>query len=423
MIALAVVLGFPRSAHSQEIRYFCYIKIECEVISQMLAGFENENPGITVKIELVPYKAIRETLPVQLAAGTGPDMASVTDLPGLNRYYLDLSPYVDRSYWEENFSDVLGWYRVGPRDRGIYGLHTQLTLTGAYINVTLFEQAGVRPPGPGATWDEWVRTTRQVASRTQTPFPMAMDRSGHRISGPAISNGAKIFDDRGKVVLDDEGFRSFVAKFARWNNDGTFAKQIWAVGGASYKDARREFVNADVVFYFSGSWQVGPFDEAIGDAFDWKVVGNPCGKGGCTGMPGGTGLVGFKHTKHPEAVARFIDYFARPENYEHVIARTQSIPAHRGIASRHVDYPDTSPRAAAALRAWTEEIKSLSPIASRLQGFPQNRAVFDIAVRRVTQIIVGELSLDQGMSRINRDLVKISLGMESAIARSPSDDR
>jgi hypothetical protein len=45
---------------------------------------------------VVPYQAILENLPVQLAAGTGPDIAKVTDLGGLNEYYLDLTPYVDR---------------------------------------------------------------------------------------------------------------------------------------------------------------------------------------------------------------------------------------------------------------------------------------------------------------------------------------
>jgi hypothetical protein len=54
-----------------------------------------ESEGIDVVVDVVPYQAILENLPVQLAAGTGPDMAKVTDLGGLNEYYLDLTPYVD----------------------------------------------------------------------------------------------------------------------------------------------------------------------------------------------------------------------------------------------------------------------------------------------------------------------------------------
>jgi alpha-1,4-digalacturonate transport system substrate-binding protein len=70
--------------------------------------------GIDVVVDVVPYQAILENLPVQLAAGDRPDIAKVTDLGGLNEYYLDLTPYVDADYWEESFGGTLDWYRGGP---------------------------------------------------------------------------------------------------------------------------------------------------------------------------------------------------------------------------------------------------------------------------------------------------------------------
>jgi alpha-1,4-digalacturonate transport system substrate-binding protein len=409
----ALMVLSPASADSKtadietEISYFCYIKIECEKIRELLPAFNREYPGIQVKIELVPYSAIRETLPVQLAAGTGPDMASVTDFGGLNSFYLDLRPYVDAEYWERNFGPLLDWYRVGDDDHGIYALHTQLTLDGAYINKTLFEQAGIEIPGPRANWEEWVFATRKVATATHTQYPMAIDRSGHRISGPAISFGAKIFGDDGKPKVVDRAFAEFVGKFADWNNDGTFDKQVWAVGGASYRDARREFVNGDIVFYYSGSWQVKPFENAIGDAFDWAVVGSPCGPGGCSGMPGGTGLVGFRQTKHPEAVARFIDFFARKEVYKQLVSATLNIPAHKEIREAGLEFEGVSDTAAVAMSRWMEEYDRTSPVAIRFQGYPKNRAVLDVMVRRVTQVVVGEMTVEQAMERIERDLKKI----------------
>ena len=44
---------------------------------------------INVILDVVPYDAIMNTLPIQLAAGEGPDIARVTDLGGLNKYYAD----------------------------------------------------------------------------------------------------------------------------------------------------------------------------------------------------------------------------------------------------------------------------------------------------------------------------------------------
>ena len=66
---------------------------------------------------------------------------------GLSQYYLDLSPYLsDPAYWEENFGSTLSWLRPTGDEDGIYGFQTQLTITGPFINRTLFEQAGVDVP-------------------------------------------------------------------------------------------------------------------------------------------------------------------------------------------------------------------------------------------------------------------------------------
>ena len=94
--AMAAVFGVAAGAASaQEIRFMCYSDgNECEVYDDVLSRFEAENPGIDVIVDVVPYQAILENLPVQLAAGTGPDIAKVTDLGGLNEYYLDLAPLV-----------------------------------------------------------------------------------------------------------------------------------------------------------------------------------------------------------------------------------------------------------------------------------------------------------------------------------------
>ena len=62
------------------------------------------------------------------------------------------------------------------------------------------EQAKVPLPGAKASWDEWVDAARKVARATQTKAAMAWDRSGHRFAGPAISNGAAIFDAKGRLT-------------------------------------------------------------------------------------------------------------------------------------------------------------------------------------------------------------------------------
>ncbi|SFD88449.1 ABC transporter substrate-binding protein [Roseivivax sediminis] len=406
--ALAAALAAAAAdASAQEIRFMCYSDgNECEVYDDILDRFEEENEGVTVAVDTVPYQAILENLPVQLAAGTGPDMAKVTDLGGLSDHYLDLAPHVDRAYWEENFDRTLGWYR-GDRDpEGIFGMHSQLTITGPFVNATLFEEAGVEMPGSEATWEDWAEATRAVTEATEADFPMAMDRSGHRIAGPAISYGAQLFDEEGNPTLSDEGFEAYVAKFVEWHEDGTMPRDVWGgAGGSTTVDAAQEFINGELVFYYSGSWNTGRMEEQIGDFFDWQVVGSPCGpEGVCTGMPGGSGIVGFEQTDHPEVVAAIIDFLAQEEVYAEATARTLNIPAHAAVAEAGVEYEGVSEPASDALNAWARQVPQISPVAYDYQGYTNNRAMFNVTVERVSQAVVGELSVEEAMRRMEEDL-------------------
>ena len=388
-----------------EIRVACYSDgNECEVTQDLAKRFETQNPDVKVIIDKVPYKAILEQLPVQLAAGEGPDVARVTDLGGLSKYYLDITPHVkDPKYWEANFGQTLKWLRPDPSDRGIYGMMTQLTVTGPFVNKTLFEQAKIPLPGPKATWDEWADAARKVAKATQTPYAIAFDRSGHRFMGTAISAGAKVFDAKGNPVVDD-GYKAMAKKFYDWHRDGTAPKEIWGgVGGNTYKDAFEEFANGRVVVYLSGSWQVRRMETQIGKNFDWIVVPNPCGPSACTGLPGGAAFVALKRTKNPKDVGRFLDFLASEAVYGEYMARTENIPAHAGVAKKGIAYK-TSPVAQAALASFVAEVPRLSPTAYEIQGYKYNRAIFNPTAARLGQAIAGEISLDDALKRIASDI-------------------
>ncbi len=388
-----------------EIRVMCYQDgNECDVTKDLAKRFEAQNADVSVIVDTVPYKAITEQLPVQLGAGEGPDIARVTDLGGLSRFYLDITPYVkDPKYWEANFGKALAWLRTTPGDKGIYGLQSQLTITGPFVNKTLFDQAKIAMPGPKATWDDWVSATRSVAKATQTPFAMAWDRTGHRFAGPAISYGAKIFDARGNLVIDD-GYKMISKKFVDWNKDGTMPKEVWGgTGGSSYRDAFEEFKNGRIVLYLSGSWQIKRMDSQIGKSFDWVVVPNPCGPAACTGIPGGAAFVALKRTKSPKEVGRFLDFMAQETVYSEMIAKTENLPAHAGVAAKGVAY-NVDAATKAAMNTFVGEVGKLSPIAYQIQGYKLNRALFLNTVTRVSQAIVGEMSTDDAMNRLVKDI-------------------
>lgn len=379
---------------------------EGEVMRDLLDKYEAANPDVKVTLDVVPYKAILESLPVQLAAGDGPDLARVTDLGGLSKYYMDLTPHIsDPAYWETNFGPFLKWLRMPGDDSSISGFMTQLTVTGPYVNKTLFEQAEIDMPGDGATWDDWAKAVSEVATKLDIPIPMAWDRSGHRVAGPAIAMGAKMFDAEGNPALVDDGLKAMASRLYDWHQDGTMAKELWgSVSGSQYLGANEDFANAKVVMYMSGSWQIPQFADKIGDAFDWWAVPAPCGPAGCTGMPGGASLVALKTSKNPAEVGKLMDYLSSEEVLNEFYGRTLFIPGHLGLAASGVDFNTDDPRAEHALLTFAAAVPGISPIAFDLQGYVNNRVMFNALISRLGEAIVGELTLDQAYERMTQDV-------------------
>ena len=378
---------------------------EGTVLRDLLDRFEAANPDITIVIDTVPYAAgIQQSLPLQLASGDGPDMARVTDLGGLMQYYLDLNPYLsDTAYWETNFGPFLDWMRP-PGGSAIPGFMTQLTVTGPFVNKTLFDQAGIALPTGPTSWEEWAVLTRQVADATGTPYAMVMDRTGHRLAGPAVSQGAAFFDAEGNPALDDAGMRSMLQLMIDWHADGTMNPDVWIGAQGSYAAGNEAFVNDQVVLYMSGSWQVGQFNNVIGDAFDWVVIPNPCGPAACTGMPGGAALVGIADTEHPEEVARVMEYLVQEDVMAEFYGRTLFIPGHLGLAASGVDFDTDSESAANALSVFASQVPLLDDLAYRLQAYRFNSTLFNAIRDRLTQVFVGELTLDEALVRMQADI-------------------
>lgn len=409
-LTLAAAAGMLSSTHvlADEIKFLCYQDAnECEVLSQLAEAFTEET-GHTVVTETVGYDIIRDQLENQLQTDAAPDLARVTNLGGLNEYYLDISEYVDTASWEENYSAVMPWFRKpGGEDQGIYGWMTQLTVTGPYINVTMFDDAGVDIPEDGATWDDWADALRQVRSELGINAGLAMDRTAHRMAGPAFAYGAKFFDDNGEPILVDDGFKAFAETFVGWHEEGLMPAEGWPAGsGTQYQNAAPLFLSGDVAMHMSGSWMISNYATNIKD-FEWRAVPAPCGTGGCGAMPGGSAVTGFKSTQNPEATAAFIDFLAREENAEAFAAATKNISAHQGLQQRGVDYGDTSPAVAQALSVFAAnagKAAETTPQAYTFQGYAKNFVIYSVVPDYITQVINGEISLDEAFTAIDEDV-------------------
>jgi len=207
-IALAMLLALvlPLTAQDDvELRFMWYNDgTESEVMRDLLDRFEEET-GITVVLDVVPYNTILEQLPVNVAAGEGPDLVRTTTTPTMAGFYLDLRPLLeDPEYFEAQFNAAALAAMRGPDDPGdgLYGFPNQFTVTGPYINRTLFEEAGIEPP---TTFEEFTEAAIALTDPDNGRYGFGM-RGGAGGQGfiPLIFEafGSPIIDENGQPAMD-----------------------------------------------------------------------------------------------------------------------------------------------------------------------------------------------------------------------------
>jgi alpha-1,4-digalacturonate transport system substrate-binding protein len=382
--------------------------VEGEVMKDLVARFNAANPGINLILDEVAYKVVQEQLQIQLEAGEGPDIARVTNIKTLAPHWLDLTPYLaDPDYWRTNFGTHADWMREDGSE-AITGFMTQLTLTGGFANKTLFEQAGVAMPGAGATWDDWVNAASAVQASQGTAAAFAIDRSGHRISGPNASFGANYVGADGKPAPVDAGVKEFAGKLVGWVADGKMLKDTWvAASGSTYRAAADDFINAAIPFYYSGSWQIANFSTKIGDGFDWVAIGSPCGPSGCSGLAGGAALVAVKYTKNPEEVAKVMEFMAQAEVVKEFSERTLFLPAHAGVvAAGGLAWQTEDKNVGPALDVFVASAGQILPAAAALPSWKWASPVYGALANRISQVMAGEMSLDEAFTKIDSDIAE-----------------
>lgn len=371
---------------------------EADVMQGLLEDFMAENPDITVVLDVVPYQTIDEQLPVQVETGEGPDMARITNFGAYSGKLLDLREYLsDPDYYTSNFpAPIL-------EAMGYGGYPDGLSVTGPYVNKTLFDQAGIELLGEGATWEEWTEVTQQVAEATGVQYAISVDRTGHRFAGPAMSMGATLIDADDKFTVDTPGFRAFAEVLKGWHDDGITPPEVWLVGD-SLNSCIDFFKSGELVMCMSGSWQINGLANDIGDAFDWVVVPNPTGEGGSTGVAGGAAWAAFADTEHPEEVARVMEFLMQADNYEAYVSNVLFLPAHKEVASSGVDFKSDNESVLGALETYTAEIPKLQDQAVALNVHPYAFAYYRNSANRIAQYLTGELTLDDALSRLQQDI-------------------
>ncbi|RJQ74089.1 extracellular solute-binding protein [Pseudonocardiaceae bacterium YIM PH 21723] len=307
---------------------------DAEVTRDLVAKYQDQT-GAKINLKPIDFNDVGKELDRRRDAGEMPDLARIPR-PGLVRGDLaDLRPYLKDAKLVNAF--VPGAIKGGTGPQGeVFGLPSDITVSGPLVNLDLFAQAGETAPSTkqGLPWPELVALAQKVQKATGVKYAIAMDHTPHRLVGMLSQWGVDLFTPDGKAALDVDKAAKALDYFIQINKNDT--STLWLTSKDGHRDAAETFKNQEAVFYLSGNWKVGDYAQQA--KFNWESIPNPC-QVRCGGYPGGKFTVVFKEGKQPAVAAAFAEWLASRENQAQFVGRSLFMPSRKDLATSGLTYP------------------------------------------------------------------------------------
>ena len=305
---------------------------EGEVVQELVRDFERENPGVRVVVQQIPWGAAHEKLLTAHVGRSSPDVAQLGNTWIAEFTALRAIAPLDRRIAASTVVRP-GGYFPGIWDTNVmdgvpYGVPWYVDTRVLFYRRDLLRQAGYDSiPGD---WDGWLRSM-EALRRVAGPGRFAIFLPTNEYT-PWIVLGMQA----GSPLLADDGTRGvFSGPAYRRAADfymGIFRRGLApTVAGASIANRYQEFERGTFGMYISGPWDVGEFRRRLSPAMEgaWATAPLPGPDGPQSGLStaGGSSLVLFRSSRHPDEAWRLVEFLSRPEQQVRFARLTGDFPA------------------------------------------------------------------------------------------------
>ncbi|HEY6809300.1 MAG TPA: sugar ABC transporter substrate-binding protein [Gemmatimonadales bacterium] len=333
---------------------------EGEVVEQMMPEFEREHPGIHVRVQQIPWTAAHEKLLTAYVGKASPDVAQlgntwVPEFVALDALLpLDSALAADTTlHASDYFAGIWATNVLGGR---VYGVPWYVDTRLLFYRTDLLARAGFTAP-PG-TWEQWLRELRALkAHGAPGTYPIYVPTN--EWPPPVILGlqaGSPILKDGGRYgAFSDSAFRRAFAFYLDFYREGLAPK----LGINEVGNIYQEFERGTYAMWITGPWNIGEFRRRTPPAFQsrWATAPLPGPTGPASGvsLAGGSSLVVYRATRHPEAAWQLVEFLSRPEQQIRFYHLTGDLPA------RTAAWRDTSLADDPAARAFRVQLDRVVP--------------------------------------------------------------
>jgi len=315
---------------------------ENQILVDLIAQFEKENPTIKVELSRIPFNEYTTKLLTQIAAGSAPDVIftetnNFVDLY-LRKAFEPLNSYIaaDKFNLTEYYPQILDRFSA---DGNVYAIPRDTApICVVYYNKKAFDEAKIPYPNDDWSWADFVLAGQKLVKKDATG---KVTRWGFIddwvMFEPWIySAGGKWADDVKKptkwVMAEDQGFVNgiqFRADLMHKYKIMPPPSAMSAMGGMGTSDL---FVNGTVGMFLSGLWKTPTFRQ-IKD-FKWDVAMFPKGPAGIRAFgTGGSGYGILTSSTHKAEAWKLIKFIAGEAGAKRLAKTGLAQPAMQNIAN------------------------------------------------------------------------------------------
>ena len=322
---------------------------EGEVVGELLADFQREQPGLTVRVEQLPWSAAHEKLLTAFAGDATPDLAQLGNTWIAEFAALDalqpLQPWLDadRSIAAADYFD--GIWRTNQVDGKLFGLPWYVDTRLLFYRRDLFARAGVQAMPD--TWSGFAQAL-DALQRAGTAHPLLLPvQEFEPLLALALQPDEPLLRDGGRFGnFRGAGFKRalqfYMERFARGHAPST--------SGGDIANLWQEFGRGTFACFISGPWNIGELDRRLPANLrtSWGTAELPGPNGPGASTAGGSSLVVFRRSRRQADAMRLLSYLSRPDVQLRFYALTGDMPPRRSAWASAPLAGDTRARAFAA---------------------------------------------------------------------------
>ncbi|MGR3802836.1 ABC transporter substrate-binding protein [Marinibacterium profundimaris] len=336
--AFVVLLGSTTLGSAQTVEFWHSFGGESgEALNQIIANFEEANPGITIEAQEVGnYNDIVAKLQAAIPANRAPDAVIME----VTRYGLfadrgvliDLAPYFDADPLKDELYDFAR--EVGVFEGKTYIVPFNSSTPVLYYNKAIFDRAGIPEDAPLKTYDDLLAVSQQITEELGDEGITGIAAPGQFARwGLIMDNDSDLIDSTsGEILIDAENTIEAYEFMASLVHEHKVASPD---GVTRENDGRDAFLAGKVGMMINSTGNYGRSTAALGD--DLVVMPMPCNKVCAVPIGGaGIGILSTSEKEVQDAAYKFVSFAASPESNAIWFSATGYMPINKATPQQPI---------------------------------------------------------------------------------------